>query len=121
MHSVLRSALPIAVVTLLATGIGLVTGAPTDQTGRFPLTGVLFAAMIGLIGGIQKWRFVPWGPTVVVAIAAVGYLRNEQLWVNLAMAATALAVIWHSHLRERRHRREQPPMHETRALGQQDV
>ena len=78
MHSILRSALPIAVVTLLATGIGLVMGAPTDQTGRFPLTGALFAAMIGLIGGIQKWRFIPWVPTVLVAIAAVGFLRKNR-------------------------------------------
>jgi hypothetical protein len=121
MHWVLRSALPIAVVTLLATGIGLVTDAPTDQTGGFPLTGVLFAAMVALVGGIQKWRFLPWRPTFAVAIAAVGYLRNEQLWVNVAMAAAGLAVIWHSHLRERRHRWEQPQVHGTRALGRQDV
>lgn len=52
---------------------------------------------------------------------AVGYLRNEQQWVNIALLAAGLAVIWHSRLRERRHRREHPQAQETRALGQQDA
>lgn len=121
MHSVLRSALPIVVATLLATGIGLVTNAPTDRTGGFPLTGVLFAAMIALIGGIQKWQLLPWRPTFCVAVAATGYLRNDQTVVNVALLAAGLAVIWHGLIRERGHRREHPIAHETRAVRRPDA
>jgi hypothetical protein len=121
MYSTLRSALPIVVVTLVATGVGLLTEAPTDQTGGFPLTGVLFAAMIGLVGGIQQWQLFPWRPTFCVAVAATGYLRNDPTVVNVALLAAGLAVIWHAHLRERRHRREHPQARRPRTLGQQDA
>lgn len=68
-----------------------------------------FAAVVGLIGWIQKWQLVPWLPTLGVTVAAVCYLLNDPIWVNLAMLASGLTVIWHSQQRERRHGRDSAP------------
>lgn len=96
MKPALRAALPIFAVVLL----GTVGGLATDQTGIFPVTGVLVTVVAGLVAGLRHWQFIPWLPVAAMVAAAGGYLANNSDWMLAGFFAVIVLLAWHGLQRE---------------------
>ena len=100
MKPALRAALPILAVVLLATAVVTTGGLPTDQTGLFPVTGVLVALVAGLAANLRSWKHIPWLPTVAMVLAAGGYAVNNFDWMLGGLFAVIVLLAWHGLQRE---------------------
>ena len=101
MKSALCAALPIFAVVLLGTAVATIGGLATDQTGIFPVTGVLVAVVAGFVAGLRHWQFIPWLPVAAMVAAASGYLANNSDWMLAGFFAVIVLLAWHGLQREK--------------------